>query len=931
MNLFTISKVGNSVLYVSHLQEFWVRLDVNGDVKVGISSKYKSLVDGLCGYYNEYPNDDKRLPDGTQVISTIDFGDGWWRDPTAKSKCEAHACSQQDQDVAWEMCNKIKDETFESCSHAINADHFISKCLETACECLKTGKNAQNCKCSLLQNYVTECMAADGNLHFDTWRSKFDCVIECPTPLVHRDCYRRRCEPSCDTLSKENCPFLPGTCFSGCYCPEGAVRKGEKCVTVNECKDCVCDGFGRSQYITYDRKNFTFDANCTYLLSRDIQVPNAHTFQVYVSLGPCQNYLELIDVRGSFDVDHSCTQSLHILYGTHIIHLQKSEQKPDSLETLVDGIAVESLPLKKEWVLINAERGKGVNINLVKSLVEVNAIFDDLSFSIKIPSVKYSNNVEGLCGNCNGDPTDDLKPNPKHLNKVKSNDLNEILQTWLADEPALNLTEKCVSETKISEECVPLPPESDPCLQLLDQNTFGQCHLIVNALKYVSMCQQDMCKTGPNQKGACSHLAAYARECSRNGICVDWKKGACIENFECPSDMEYQACSCHKTCEMINGKTANEKVKILNENCAEPVDGCFCKNGKVLNKNGKCVTERECLPCDDNDHFIGDKWQPDKCTECECTTSGKANCTKKQCAVSGAVCQVGFKEVLIDASANDCCPQFKCVPQVVSAICLEKPQPHCANDQFIKVILDNSNCTSYVCECKPVSECKPAQNRPLRLGEKLVKETKGCCPQEVIVCDKTTCPSKPVKCDLPFYEIIKKEQEHANVCCEEFMCAPPKNLCLVELNGKTIARKVGESWPTEKPCIKKKCVFGGNSLATVSEEQDICPVKQCALGFILNTPKDKCCGDCVQDKCVLENKTYAIGSTWFSNDNCTTFKCTLLGNQMVVSSAQPTCPNVSDCPKEQRYFADCCERCKQQAEDKSERLFNELFIIYVFN
>lgn len=928
MNLFTISKVGNSILYVSHLQEFWVRLDENGDVKVGISSKYKSLIDGLCGFYNEYPNDDKRLPDGTQVISTVDFGDGWWRDPMSKPKCQPHACLQQDQDIAWEMCNKIKDETFESCSHAVNADHFISKCLETACECLKSGNGAQNCKCSLLQNYVTECMAADGNLHYDTWRSKYDCVVECPTPLVHRDCYRRRCEPSCDTISKENCPFVPGTCFSGCYCPEGTVRKGEKCVTVNECKDCVCDGFGRSQYITYDRKNFTFDGNCTYLLSRDIQLPNAHTFQVYVSLGPCPTYD--MDVRGSFDAENTCTQSLHILYGQHIIHLQRSEQKPNSLETLINGILAESLPLTKDWIAITEERGKGVNVNLIKSSVEVNALFDDLSFSIKIPSVKYGSNVEGLCGNCNGDPSDDLKPNPKRLDKVKSSDLNEILQTWLADEPALNLKEKCLSETKITEECVPLPPDNDPCLQLLDSNTFGQCHVIVSALKYVSMCQIDMCKTGRNQKGACSHLAAYARECSRNGICVDWKKGACIENFECPADMEYKVCSCHRTCDMFVGKNIEEKLKILNENCPEPVDGCFCRDNKVLNKNGTCVVEDQCAPCDDNNHFYGDKWQPDKCTECECAPNGKPSCTKKQCALSGAVCQVGFKQLMIEATAADCCPQFKCVPETISATCIEKPQPHCAADQFIKVIIDNSNCSSYVCECKPLSECKLASVRPLRLGEKLVKEMKGCCPQEVIVCDKLTCPPPPVKCDEQFYEIVKKEQEYTDSCCEEFICAPPKNLCLIELNGKTTARKVSEIWPTEKPCIKKKCIYAANGVATITEEKEICSMKNCAAGFKLEVPQGKCCGECIQDKCVLDNEVYEVGSTWFSHDNCTTFKCTQLGGQMVVSSAQPTCPDISECPKEQQYFEDCCKRCKQPAEDKSKFCIGHLDYYFKF-
>lgn len=127
-----------------------------------------------------------------------------------------------------------------------------------------------------------------------------------------------------------------------------------------------------------------------------------------------------------------------------------------------------------------------------------------------------------MCGNCNQDPSDDLKVNPKYSDKIKSDNLNEVLQSWVADEPALNLKEKCVSETILADECVPLPPDRDPCsMQLLDPNVFGQCHLIVNVVKYVSMCQTDLCKN-VNQKGVCSHLAAYARECSRNGKILDF-------------------------------------------------------------------------------------------------------------------------------------------------------------------------------------------------------------------------------------------------------------------------------------------------------------------------------------------------------------------------------------------------------------------------
>lgn len=908
MNLFVISKLGNSILFVSHSQGFWVRLDDMGDVKVGVSSKYNSFVDGLCGYYNEHKNDDKRLPNGTFSISTVEFGDAWYRDGESKPKCEPNACSQREQDTAWELCNKIKDEIFTSCSKAINSDHFISKCLETACECLKSSNKSKEqvqtkCKCSILQNYVTECMASDESIHFDTWRDKFECPSNCPATLVHHDCYRRRCEPTCSS-NQQDCPYLPGTCFSGCYCPEGTVRKGEKCIAISECKDCVCDGFGRSQYITYDRKNFTFDGNCTYLLSRDVKIPNTNAFQVYVSLAPCQQSSLTTEKN-----QHSCTQSLHILYGQHIIHLQRDTTTTNSIKTLVDGIEVKTMPHKSEWISIKEEKSKAINLNLLKSHVEVDAMLEDLSFSIKIPSIKYRNQVEGLCGNCNGDPNDDIIANTKYTNKIESpTDLNEILQTWVADEPALKLNKTCNSDVQVADDCVPLPPDEDPCLEILNQDTFGQCHLVVEALKYVSMCQIDMCKLGNSQKGACSHLSAYARECSRNGICVDWKKGVCAEKFECPNDMEYKPCGCHKTCGSLKDKKATLTAK-----CAEPIDGCFCRNEKFLNENGKCVSKRECLPCDDKDHFIGDKWHPDKCNECECNENGKVSCTKKQCS-DQEICQLGYKKVIVDESG--CCPVYKCLPEIIGSECQYKPLPKCALDQYTKAIVDANNCTTYVCECKPLNQCKQTKPRSLRVGEKLVDEKIGCCPTEKIVCDKSLCPPIPSHCAEAFHEIVRKEQQNIDYCCDEFECRPPKNLCIVKLNDKYVSKKIDEIWPSNEPCRKQKCAYDFNGLPKIVDEKEICPLTNCTIGFKLVIPTNKCCGECIQEKCIIDNKTFEVDTLWYSDDNCTSYKCTRLVNQFVVSSSHSTCPDVSDCPEDRKYFADCCQRCKHKIEDK---------------
>lgn len=42
----------------------------------------------------------------------------------------------------------------------------------------------------------------------------------------------------------------------------------------------VCDGFGDPQYVGFDRSNFTFNGNCTYVAARDVSPTGEHTFQV---------------------------------------------------------------------------------------------------------------------------------------------------------------------------------------------------------------------------------------------------------------------------------------------------------------------------------------------------------------------------------------------------------------------------------------------------------------------------------------------------------------------------------------------------------------------------------------------------------------------------------------------------------------------------
>jgi von Willebrand factor len=383
---FVLSKTGDNLLYVSHTQGIWATVDQYGDVKLGISSQYMNKVDGLCGFYSNKTEDDKRTPHGNVTAHTVEFGDSWSISQGGNEDCEPHTCPKILTEAAYKMCNLAKHETFDRCLDIVNPIQFISTCMDTACDCLTAATNGsdnippkdlekaiKHCKCSVLKNFAVECMAADETVNLELWRSVLDCEAACTAPLIHQDCFRRSCELTCNNMQSSDCPNVQGTCFSGCFCPNGMVRKGATCVPISECRDCVCDGFGKSQYLTYDRKNFTFDGNCTYLLTRDVSLKNVHTFQVFATIGPCDGTKIRVNKA-------TCTQALHIAYGSHIVHIQKNFATKN-LEVIVDGLKMSSLPYNQNWIKI-AEQGKALNILLPESQVELLTMFEALSFSV---------------------------------------------------------------------------------------------------------------------------------------------------------------------------------------------------------------------------------------------------------------------------------------------------------------------------------------------------------------------------------------------------------------------------------------------------------------------------------------------------------------------------------------------------------------------
>lgn len=282
-----LSKVGDTLLFNTMLRGVWVELTNQGNIKIFTSDQNLNQIDGICGFYNEDLDDDKRKPDGSISTSLNEFSDSWSLDENDLSNCVPFTCPKNLEEKAIKICNLAKSDAFKTCGKVMDLEKFMSQCFESACECLSTDSIAaetpeeieDECKCIALGMLATECMSAGPKIQLESWRAIHECEVEsCVAPFVHNDCYRHECEATCDNIA--GCPATEGSCYSGCFCPDGQVKKGDSCVMASKCRNCVCDGFGQSQYLTYDRSNFTFDGNCTYLLSRDVSAEKVHSFQV---------------------------------------------------------------------------------------------------------------------------------------------------------------------------------------------------------------------------------------------------------------------------------------------------------------------------------------------------------------------------------------------------------------------------------------------------------------------------------------------------------------------------------------------------------------------------------------------------------------------------------------------------------------------------
>ncbi|XP_006820507.2 intestinal mucin-like protein [Saccoglossus kowalevskii] len=891
---------------------------------ISIDEQFFDAVAGLCGVPNNDPLDDYTNRDGQVSDDVFEFAESWGSQDTCPPPEECmNLAPPHVVATAREKCSILSSSSFAPCHEHVNVTEYIQLCESRICKSLwnNTDTEVDTCLCKALTMYATDCANSEAHIILD-WRTPELCPVVCHHPMQWYECMST-CEWTCSSIGKPY-QLCDTGCTPGCGCPPGLVRKGDTCVRFDECKECYCMGYGGIHYYSFDGTYFPFEGNCTYVLSRNKE-PDSE-FEILLGNAQCSRRPQ-----------NMCFMNVTVIYKNHEVILSQGPQ------VILDGQEIE-IPSYMEVDGIQVSRPGGawiLYLNIPEIKVEVSFYDYNDGFSIMLPGTKY-NDTEGLCGPCNQFPEDDFTMPDGTLTE----DEYEFAASWL-----YNVGNDTTCDVSSVPPRYPITPEvDDECKKAIYEGVFSACNVLVDPAKYYRACLMDRtCKTGQ-----CDTLFAYASECSKEGMCLDWRDEHNCP-VTCPGDQIYYACHlpCRMTCANMN--VFNEETNCVGQR----LEGCFCPNGTIEDEFGNCVpTCERCIEEDGTRRVINETWSPSDCETCKCTDGGLIQCIRMECPAP-PIC-ADYKNLNFTRHAGVCCSTYECVCE--QSLCPAESHavsPICKTDQEIKTVTINECCSKEECACKPCPTPIIPQCEPYEMVEQYKENADDCCESFRCVCNRANCPADELEC-LPYH---RKQQtpESLGACCAEYECVcscpTPKMLnCSLGYENQLAEVDVRCDCDDYKCLAKEVCLWNNtvevlevqpgtrdlvgidpcrtcDCLESMEPGSDFykldCEIIQCSIMSDLDCNMDSeyiapeegvCCGTCKVRWCVDDTGRHEINDTWTDlepNNPCDYKQCLEDDDGTPkLDSYYVSCPPITpeDCPAPyyKQLEGECCPYCALQ-------------------
>ncbi|XP_041425750.1 IgGFc-binding protein-like isoform X2 [Xenopus laevis] len=665
-----------------------VTYDLSYHTTVTVPGNYRNQTCGLCGNYDDNSMNDVGLTSNDIIAfgerwkteENCEAGCG-----SVENPCPTCQGAKMKVFSQINYCGILNSSTgpFAQCHSVVDPAPFLKDCIFDLCQangdtvmlCNNVAVYAAACKeagvrnitwrtesfcdmkCSAHSHYspcadlcVSSCASLSGSYHCPSLCEEgcecdrgylFDgtrCV-----PLQECGCYQngRYYKPN-ETVLHENCSSVC-TCnpISGLFCRNTACNKDERCQIVDGVRSCInidpcksktcrpmetckvqdgkavclsnligtCIAWGDPHYVTFDSYNFDFQGTCTYTLvnymGRDSSLVPFHIV--------AKN-----DNRGSQSVSY--VRLINVMIYERNISIRVGEVG----KIHVDGILT-NLPFTlRDGKVKVSQSGSSAVLETDFGLV---VKYDwNWYLTINLPS-SYHNSVSGLCGNFNGNRSDELiSPNNTQMTSI-----NEWAGSWKVDDGDQFCWDYCSGNCKRCEESKKRQYESEAFCGLIlrEDGPFRDCIKNVSPKNFFDSCVYDVCLNDGAQVILCQALDVYASTCLKHGINIsDWRTPSSCPK-KCGENSHYEACgnSCPATCSERNAP----------KQCKKPcVETCQCNENFVLSVD-KCVPISRC-GC----NFKGQYYEPnqefwaDKCGEnCKCDPIlGMVVCRQASCKVS---------------------------------------------------------------------------------------------------------------------------------------------------------------------------------------------------------------------------------------------------------------------------------------------------------
>ncbi|XP_063188890.1 mucin-6 [Chroicocephalus ridibundus] len=628
-NGIQIAPYGRNIRLVAKLMEMELVVMWNNDdyLMVLTEKKYMGKTCGMCGNYdgyelNEFVSEGKLLD--TYKFAALQKMD----DPSEICLSEEIPVPNIPHKKYAMICSQLLNLVSPTCS--VPKDGFVIRCQLDMQDCSEPGQN--NCTCSTLSEYSRQC--AMSHQMVLNWRTENFCSVgKCSANQIYEEC-GSPCIKTCSN-PEYSCS---SHCTYGCFCPEGTVlddiSKNRTCVHIEQCpctlngktyapgetmkaacrtckctmgqwncKDLPCPGRcsleGGSFVTTFDSRSYRFHGVCTYVLMKSSSLPHNGT---------------LMAVYEKSGYSHSETSLSAVIYLSTKDKIVISQN-----ELLTDDDELKRLPYRSGDITIFRQSSMYIQMFTnfgLEVVVQTSPVFQAY---VKVGS-QFKGRTLGLCGNYNGDTTDDF---------MTSMDITEgtaslFVDSWRAGNchPALERdTDPCALSqlNKISAET--------HCSILTKKGTvFEKCHAVVNPIPFYKRCVYQACNYEETFPYICSALGSYARTCSSMGLILEnWRNSMDNCTITCTGNQtfSYNAQACDRTCLSLSNRALECHPTDI------PIEGCHCPEGMYLNHKNECVRKSHC-PCylEDRKYILPDQSTITGGITCYCV-NGRLSCTGK--------------------------------------------------------------------------------------------------------------------------------------------------------------------------------------------------------------------------------------------------------------------------------------------------------------